>query len=416
MGLQFQEKDYCKYNVHYVSTKEEVEAAENAAYFKLKAELDKQKIKVPGFRTGRATKQALFANFRPSFENFIKQELFDKAYKDFQFQFEGKPMFAPKVNSDNLRGSEYWCDFDVYIKPAVTLNKYKEFEIPKYYSKSSIEELTQQTLQELRQAFGESRPYVDGDLVELGDDITVDAEFFDAETSSKIEELTKEGMLHTVGKGIKELDEALLGMAPGETKTIPFNFNTSEYPKDLIVKQTVHMGMKKTPLELGEELAKKTKLESLEKLVEQINGMHSSAERQAEENYIKDQIYTRLLEHNEVTPPDYLVESEVMSGFKLSKEQFFALSEEQKAKYKDAAEKAVKLSLILDEIRTQEPACNFSDLEILNILNKKISESGQDGNQVINSLVKSNRIIGAMANIKDSIVIEYISGTCTFIN
>lgn len=416
MGLQFQEKEYCKYNVHYVSTKEELEEAQKTAFVKLKKELIKQKAKVPGFRVEKATKQALTTYFKPSLDNFTKQELFDKAYKDFQFQFDGKPMFAPKVNSDNLRGSEYWCDFDVYTKPPVTLNKYKEFEIPKYYSKSSIEELTQQTLQELRQAFGESRPYVDGDLVETGDDITVDAEFFDAETSTKIEELTKEGMLHTVGKGIKELDEALLGMAPGETKTIPFNFKTDEYPQDLIVKQTVHMGMKKAPLELGEELAKKAKLESLEKLIEHINGMHSSAERRAEENHIKDQIYTRLLEHNEVTPPDYLVESEVMSGFQLSKEQFLSLSEEQKTKYKEAAMKAVKLSLILDEIRTQEPACNFSDLEILNILNKKISESGQDGNQVINSLVKSNRIIGAMANIKDSIVIEYISGTCTFVN
>jgi FKBP-type peptidyl-prolyl cis-trans isomerase (trigger factor) len=416
MTLQFQEKEYCKYNVHYVSTKEELEAAKNTAFTKLKSELVKQKVKVPGFRVQKATKQAIVTHFKPSFENFIKQELFDKAYKDFQFQFDGKPMFSPKVNSDNLHGSEYWCDFDVYIKPKVTLNKYKEFEIPKYYQKASIEDLTQKTLEDLRRTFGESRPYVDGDLVETNDDVTVDMEFFDAETSAKIEDLSKEGMLHTVGSGIKELDEALLGMAPGETKTIPFNFKTPEYPKDMTVKQTVHMGMKKTPLELNDELAKKTKLESLEKLIEQINGMHSSAARQAEEHHLKDQIYARLLENNEVTPPDYLVEAEAMSGFQLTPEQFSALPEEQKVEYKDAATKAVKLSLILDEIRSQEPSCTFSDFEILNILNKKLAASGQDGERIINNLVKSNRIVGAMANIRDSIVIEYISGTCTFVN
>lgn len=416
MSLQFQEKDYCRLNVHYVAEAADVKEAKEKALKKLRQELKSQKVKVPGFRTKSATNQALETHFKIPLENFLKQELFEKAYLDFQFKFEGKPMFSPKLNSDNLHKSEYWCDFDVFIKPKVTLNKYKEFEIPKYYHKSSLEELSQKTLEELRRTFGDSKPYVDGDVVELGDEITLDAIFTDPQTGEKIEELSKEGMLHTVGNGIKELDQALLSMAPGETKTINYCFNTQEYPNELTVTQTVHMGMKKMPIEANDELAKKANTSSLDELMNQIHGMHSSSLKRAEDNYIKEQIFSRLLENNEVTPPDYLIEAEMRSSYKLTPEQLSSLSEEQRKQMQQISEKSVKLSLILDQIREEEPSCNFSQNEVLKVLADKLSASGQNAEQIIKNLIDSQRIYGAIANIKDSIVIEYIMSTCKFID
>lgn len=414
MSLQFQEKDYCKFNVHFVAEGDDIKQAKEKALVKLKKQLVSQNVKVPGFRTQKAPAIALETHFKPHLENIIKQELFEKAYSDFQFQYEGKPMFSPQLNSDNLHKSEYWCDFDVFVKPKVTLSKYKDFEIPKYYHNSSIDELSQKTLEEIRRTFGESRPYVEGDLVEKGDEITLDTIFVDLETKEKIEDLSKEGMLHTVGNGVKELDDALLNMAPGESKTINFCFNTTEYPQQLEVTQTVHMGMKKTPMEANDKLARKANVETLDELIKQINGMHSSALKKAEDNYIKEQIFSRLLEGNEVVPPEYLIEAEMMSNYRLTKEQLASLSAEQKQQLKEASEKAVKLSLILDEIREQEPSCNFSQNEVLNIFSQKLAAAGQDAEKIIKNLINSHKIYGAIANIKDSIVIEFIMSTCKF--
>ena len=92
------------------------------------------------------------------------------------------------------------------------------------------------------------------------------------------------------------------------------------------------------------------------------------------------------------------------------------MSREVQSKVFTEAEKAVKLSLILDAVREAEPDTSFSERELLNGLRMKVSGTGGNPDEFISSAAKDGSLFGIIANMKDSATLDWIIKNSTIVD
>jgi trigger factor len=413
MTLQVQEVDLCKLNVQYVAPNEKVKEARSKAIDRIRRE----KVPVKGYRPGTAPNHVIEFAMKSTIDSLAAKDLVSDAYNDLIFQHKIKTLFYPKVDHQSFDNGKFHCEMTVWKKPEVDLKEYKGFNIPKPATEN-VKDLTAKMLQDLRMKNGESRPYNEGDFVQLGDKITLDIK---AECEGEvINELTQEGMLYQVGQ-FKELDENLSGMVPDETKSFKVQM-AEDAPVDSIKNKiidftvTLHMGMRTEPAALDDELAKKLGMSNLSQLETYVNSMFDAQLKDKEKKLLNNQLFIRLIENNPFDVPSWLVELEAENSAKTRGVELSSLPAEIRQKVLVESEKAVKLSLILDSIRENEPETSFSERELLNLLRMKVSESGSNPDEFIKQASKDGSIFGIIANMKDTATVDWILKHCNIVD
>jgi hypothetical protein len=81
------------------------------------------------------------------------------------------------------------------------------------------------------------------------------------------------------------------------------------------------------------------------------------------------------------------------------------------------AENSVRLSLILDYVRSEEPEAQLNEDEVFNILKRKIKENhpNQSESEVLMNLINSNEINNVFTAIKDEFVYNFIIKNSTVV-
>jgi trigger factor len=412
MTIQVQEVDLCKLNVHYVAEPEKVRAARLRVVDRIK----KEKVPVKGFRPGAAPTQAIELQMKSTIDSLAAKDLVSEAYNDLLFEHKIKTMFYPQVTSQSFDKDQFYCEMMVWKKPDVELKEYKGFSIPKPASEP-VTELVAKMIQNLRVKHGESRPYGEGDFVQQGDKITLDIKV--ESEGQVVSELTQEGLVYNVGQ-FSKLDENLLGMVPDETKNFKVSMDEDtplESLKNKVVDFTVtlHMGMRTDLAALDDAFAQKVGFPTYEKLESYASSVVMSQSQQKERNDLTNQVLVRLLEHNEINVPGWLVEMEAQNVARNRGMDLKTMPPETKSRLFTEAERAVKLSLILDSIREAEPDTSFSERELLNSLRMKVSGTGGNPDDFIKKSTEDGSIFGIVANMRDSATVEWVIKNSTII-
>ena len=404
MNVETEEIEYCKLRIKYTADPETVKEKQDEAVAELR------KLPVPGFRPGKAPDYAIKARCKSRIKDYVAREMATEAFEDAIYEKKIKPLGNPQVEKINLKDSNFSCEMVILKKPDIELQEYKGLEIPKPHMDRDVDAQVQKTLQDLRMQFGDIAPYQENDFVEMGDQITMD---FEAVIDGKsFDGSTAEGALYTIGENRwPGFDDNLLGMSPGEEREFDL-----EFPDGLSViggkiahfKVLVHMGTKRVPCALDDELAQKVGLNNFDEVRQKIATIANDRIRQTELSLIRQQVGNRLIEAHDFKVPDWLLDAEGQQVAAQSQVVWSELSDEEKSVFKEQGEKHIKLSLLLDEIRDEEPEAVLSDSEALESIKKQVASQGANPEQFLVENQKSGRLHSLVSSLKDEFTLQWL--------
>ncbi len=415
MRSEIQEIEYCKFSVNYEADFNKVSAKRLEVLSKFKD------LKVPGFRPGKATNEAILFNYKPQVENALKQALAEEAVNDVTFEKSLKQLGAAQFQRVDLMNNKFTCDFILHTKPDFELKQYKSFEMPKPAPPISIDEYVEKTLQELRVSYGDTNPYSETDFVEKGDSVIIDYDVIVDDVN--INDLSKTGeMVHVGSTPIDGFDDNIIGMKLDEIREFALSVSPESVSKELSgktlkFKVKLNMGKKVVPMPLDDNLAIKLGMDSLEKLRAEVYGTATQRIKQHEDQAVAKQVTKKLVTEHDFKVPAWLALAEAKIIAKNSKLEWDDVSDEQKEKFLADAADSVRLSLVLEKVRDSEPDAQMSDEEAYSAVVQSLHNiyAGQNISDIVKNLNASGYMSPLLMRTKDDYALQYIVKTCTLV-
>jgi len=414
MEIEIKEVENCKLEVVYTADAGEIleKRGEILKHFK--------KAPVPGCRPGKASLDAIKIHYRTQIEESLKRALAEDAYHNTIFEKELKPHGAPMFNSANMINGGFECKFNMNVKPKFGLTTYRDFEIPKPVQDMTVSDLSQKMMQELRIHFGEAVPYDEDDFVQKGDNVILD--YVGSVDGEENENLSAKGEMLTVGSSqLASFDDNLLGMNLGETRefdlVVPNEGLPSLAGKTVHFKVNISMGSKLVPAALDDEFARKLGKEDLAELKDFVTKTAMAKTEHIHHNKLTEQVANLLLENHKFEAPNWLVLSEAQYLVNNSKMDWEKLADADKEQYMKMAEKNVRISLILDRIRDEEPEAQLSDEEVFEIVKQNITKSNAQAtpDEIIQEMNKTGYLQILFSRIRDEYTLDFIVKTSKII-
>ncbi len=417
--IQLTEPEYCKLDVIYTAPEDLVKQKKKEAVELIR----KEKVKIPGFRPGKASEQAILQTRKNDVENWVKEQLIREGYNDAVYEHNLKTIFQPMVRTAELMGDSFWCNMEIYKKPDFELKQYKDFEIPQPAEKNIDEEVAR-ILETIRTQNGNATAYEDTDVVEVGDKITCDiVYFFDG---VKQEALSQEGVLQTIGEN-PAFETCVVGMKAGETRRSAITGEQFVAQTGTVlgadmqipvieVEITVHMGLKTEKMPLDDSLAQKLNMTSLDELRKLVAGSVVERAQTEEKEAVEKQITNRLLEQHQFKVPEWLLQMEVQRQANIHKIDLNTVDMNVMNQIKDLSEKQIRLSFIFDSVRDAEPDTSFSERELIEALRRKAQMQGQNPDEVIQVASQNGSLVGMIAGLRDQATMEFIRNSCKLVS
>jgi trigger factor len=381
MQVTVEDVSSVKKTLHIEIPQEEVVRELDKAYTELK-----KKAKVKGFRPGKVPRSVLERLFKKDIHADVSSRLIQSSFIDAIKETDLKIVGTPELDPPELSASgSYKYDAAVEITPNIADIDYKGLSLQRTNYKVSGKEIDAQ-LKLLQknlaryQTIAESRP------AEIGDYVLIDYEGF-KDGRPYPETSRTENFNLKIGDGpiLKEFDDQLIGMLPGDSRQIEVRFPQDHFNKnlaglDISFQVTLNEIRKEVLPEVDDELAKQTgQYDSLDELEKVITENLEQGYSKRMEQELHEQIYNELISRSVFEVPDALVSME-LDGIIEEAERSFAyrnlsmeelgLSRESIAeKYRDTAIKQVKRHLLLSKLIGQEDL-TLSDDELEDALNE----------------------------------------------
>ncbi len=331
----------------------------------------KKRAKIKGFRPGKVPRGVLERYYGKDVNADVTSRLIQESFVEAIREKDLKIIATPKIDPPELKAkAPYKYSAAIEIKPEIEDIDFKGLDLKKtLYAVSDEEVDTQLKMLQKNMAqhekIEEDRPLADGDLA------LIDYEGF--KDGNPFPDLQKtENYLITIGKGqiLKDFDDQIIGMKPGDQKDITVTFPEDYFNKDLAnleIDFTVSLNEIRTEIlpELDDELAKKMgNYETLEDLKTAISQNLDREYKKRAEQEINEQMFEALLEKTDFEVPESMIEFE-LDGIVKDAENYFSHHNVQmedagitrdklSEQYRELAVKQVKRHLILDKIINQE--------------------------------------------------------------
>jgi trigger factor len=399
------EPEYCKLTVHYEADPDVVSGKIDEAVAECR------KLQVPGFRKGKAPDQVIKVRLKPQINQYVVREMATHAIDDIVFETNIKIIGQPKFSDIAVAHNKFSCNVELVKKPEFELSD-MNFEVVKPVIEMDEEAMAEKSLYNLRLRFGETHPYIEGDVVENGDQVTfsfeatIDGEVFDGSVVT--------GELYTVGSNRwTGFDQNLLGMTAGDVRNFEFRFTDGPLcGKTAKFCVTLHMGTKQNPHPLDEEFYQIMGVQNAEEIINKLRSISKMSIERNQRDGIRAQVAAQIIERNKFEVPKFIVEQEakqlaLQSGF-----SFSTLSDYDREDFLTKAEKNTRLSFILDSVRENEPDSILNEVEARNVLTAHIQSQGGDPEKVFKNY---NYAAMLLSSIKDEFTLQWIADKATII-
>ena len=352
---------------------EELKPSLDAAYKKIG-----QQITIPGFRRGKVP--AAIVDQRIG-RDAVLEEAVNNALPSLYMQAlqenEVKPLSSPEIDVTQFSDGElleFTAELDVV--PEITLPDYEGLEATVDDAVVTDDDVEEQ-VQALRERFGAltdvDRPAGDGDFV------TIDLAA--AKGGEAIEAAQASDLSYQVGKGtmLDGLDDALVGMSAGDSKTFESTLLAGELAGEPVEVEVRVSAVREQQLpELDDDFAQTaSEFDTVDELRADLRERLVRARRVEQASAARDAVLQRLLELVEVPLPDQLVSGEVaarrqeideqLSYAGMTMAQYLESEGQTEEEFGSDLKRRVRESLaaqfVLDEVaRTQQLSVNESDL------------------------------------------------------
>jgi len=333
----------------------------------------KDKVRLNGFRPGKVP----VSHLKKVYGRSVMAETIDQTIRDTNSQIFTERGFRlatePKITmpteqkavEDILTGkSDLTYTVSIEVVPPIALADFKSFTVEK-----PVAEVTDADIDDaIKRISDQNRAYAakaEGAKAETGDRVTIS--FKGTIDGAPFEGGTGENIQVTIGTGqfIPGFEEQLIGIAPGETRSLKVPF-PKNYANEKLAGQPAEFETTATlieaPLEteINDEFAKTLGLESLDKLKEAARARLSAEFAGFTRQRVKRTLLDRLDESHRFEAPPSLVAEEfnlMWNSIKAEMEssgKSFAdentTEEAAREEYRKIADRRVRLGLVLSEI------------------------------------------------------------------
>lgn len=331
----------------------------------------KKTAKIRGFRPGKAPRGILERMFKKEVQADVSSRLIQESFIEAIKETDLKIVGSPKVDPPGIEPkTPYKYDATIEIRPEIDNIEFKGLKLKKtnyQVSDSEIQaqlKMLQKNMAQMK-SIDENRPAKKDDVVVIDYEGFKDGKPF-AETQAIKNTVIKIGD----GSMLKDFDEKLVGMKPGDEKEFNVRFPKDYSNKKLsgldITFQAKLNEIKEEILpEIDDELAKDLgEYNTLDELKDAITDNLEQGYAKRIEQELNEQALKALIEKTEFEVPESLVDAEVQEIVAEAERSFsyqnrsledLGLSRETLLEqYRETAEKQVRRHLILTEIIDQE--------------------------------------------------------------
>ncbi len=374
-------------------------------------------VQIPGFRKGKVPNRIIDQRVG---RGAVIQEAVNEALPKF---------FAEAAEAENLRaigqpevdvtavpiedGQDLEFTVETDVRPELDLPELEGIAVEVDPAEASDDDV-EERLTTLRERFGTlvgvERAAEDGDFVSLDLRAEIDGEEIDSVSGVSYEVGTK--------NMLEGMDEALLGMSAGETKTFTAPLAGGDQEgRDAECTVTVQSVKVRELPELDDEFAQlASEFDTLDELRADVSKQAEQAKKYEQGIQARDRLLEHLIETVEIPVPDGIVEAEVHSH--LEGENRLE-DDEHRAEVQESTRKALKAQFLLDaiaeklEVRVEQP-------ELIEYLVMSAQQYGMDPNQFAQTIDQQGQIPSmvqevarrkALASVLDAALVTDTAGT-----
>ena len=324
------------------------------------------------------------------------QSSFMDALKETDLKIVGTPNVDPPELEDT---GPYRYDATVEISPDLEDIEYRGLPLKRTSYRVLDEEIEAQ-LKMLQKNMAQHQKIAEERPVQKEDFVLIDFEGFkDGRPFAETAKTENFNMKIGAGSIIKDFDDHLIGMQPGEKKEFEIKFPQDYFNKkladlDISFQVTLHEVREEVLPEIDDVLAKKVgQYESLEEVKKAISDNLEQGYAKRMEQELHEQIYQTLISKSDFEVPDAMIDME-LEGIIEEAERSFAYRnismedtgftrESIAEKYRDTAIKQVKRHLLLGKLIDQE-GLTISDVELEDGLKEMADSFNQPLEQIKN--------------------------------
>ncbi|MFY9174353.1 MAG: trigger factor [Peptococcia bacterium] len=345
---------------------EEFEASMDKAY-----RIVVKKVNVPGFRKGKAPRKILEKMYgREILLDDALQDAVPKAFAQALDELKDEYTCVSEPEYEVLEVEEdkpvkFKAIFE--IKPEITLGQYKGLELERIITEVTTEDVDAE-IEKMRERYAKlvvvDGPAENGDIVGIDYVGTVDGEAFEGGTA--------QNYMLELGSNtfIPGFEDQLIGAAKDQTVEVKVQFPTEYHAeelagKDAIFTVTVKEIKRKEYSPLDDEFAKDvSEFETLQELRSDVENKLREANKQREENELREAAIKKAAENTEVELPESMV---VNRTNRMINEMAFRIEQQGipfdyylqitntdinslQENYRQSAEESVKADLVLEAI------------------------------------------------------------------
>ena len=386
-----------------------------------------QQVRLPGFRPGKAPAKLLEARVgRGAVLQQVVNDALPSRYSEAVTTSEVRPLGQPDIEVTKIEdGEELVFTAEVDVRPDIELPDLSQVKISVDPIAITDDEVETE-LQTLRARFGTlkgvERPAQEGDFVSIDLSATVNGEdLADAKT---------EGLSHEVGSGqlIDGLDDAIVGLSEGESKTFTTKLVAGEHAGEEAEVTVILQSVKERELpEADDEFAQlASEFDTIEELRGSLEEQVRRLKRIQQAEKIRDNALEALLELVEVPLPEAIVQAQVdetvhnaVHGLDHDEAKFAAALEAEgssrekfDADAREAAEKAVKTQLLMDAIADDlDIQVGQNDLTERLVLMSR--QYGIEPQQLLQVLQQNNQLPAMFADVRRGLTVAAVVEAAT---
>ena len=381
MQVSVEDVNSVKKTLHIEIPQDEVVRELDKAYNALK-----KNAKVKGFRPGKVPRSALERLFKKDVHADVTSRLIQSSFIDALKETELKVVGNPQVDPPELEAAgSYKYDATVEIAPEIADIDISGLNLTRTNYTVSDAEIDAQ-LKMLQRNFVRYEKIEKNRAARKGDYVLINFEGF--KNGRPFDETAKtENFNLKIGEGpiLKDFDDQLVGMQPGDSKEFKITF-PGDYHNQKLASQEISFQV--TLNEIREEvlppiddaLAKKAgQYENLDDLKKVISENLEQGYAKRKEQELHEQIFRELISRTDFEVPEAMVDMELegiveeairsFSYRNITMEELGLSRESIAEKYRDVAFKQVKRHLLLGKIIDQK-SLEVSDEELEEALNE----------------------------------------------